>query len=218
MTIDTSCNEVLRDARYVLAESYPAELSVESHDHRAKDQLVAVELIDLSERGMKLASPQEIEVHHSVRLKLSIVEFGMEFYISASVCWCRGEGDQWLVGCHLSPSLPERLFKKFVHGGNLDRRCDLRFDKSADLEASWNLNGDKATITLRNISRGGFCVLSDRPCQTDQRIHICLAARQDIIVVARAEWQMTMENGWLVGCSFCNSRDFDRLKDFLQSA
>lgn len=201
-----------REWRYVLRDSPEVTVTVrwglweDTRVHHAR-------LFDLSQHGAKLLSSEPISVDEGIRLELEIEEMGLAFYVAGSVCWSKpAEGDTWMFGCSLQPGLPEGVFDALAKGGNVDRRFDPRLERQLDLEALWDLNDDVTRVMLQDFSRGGFCIWTDQAGNPGGRLHLRFSEPSNLMVVAKAMWQLKVVDGYLVGCSFLNERDFDRLQ------
>ena len=109
------------------------------------------------------------------------------------------------------------MFDTLAKGGHVDRRFDPRLDRSLNLDALWDLNGNESPVMLHDYSQGGLCVRASQPGRTGERFHLRLADPYNLIIVAAAVWQLKVIDGFLIGCSFLNDRDFDRLEQLVES-
>jgi len=210
-----------RDIRYVLSEAPPVKVIAECNQYypegnfyREEERVYHAKLVDLSKNGAKLSSELEIPTGDSVRLKLSIDDLGIEFYVDGKVCWSKSEDDGLsLFGCSLGAGLPEGLFDRLATGGQIDRRFDSRFDEEIEVSAFWDIGGTKVPVTLRNYSLGGLCVLAKHPIVAGQRVHLCVEEPENWIIVASAQWQLEVSDGYLIGASYLNPKDFERIEE-----
>lgn len=152
-------------------------------------------------------------------MKLEIDELGVTFYVAGQVCWSKpGEDGNWVFGCHLNPCLPEGAFEILAKSGQVNRRLEGRVQSRVGLEALWELDGVALPITLQNYSQGGFCVRTREPGRAGRRFHLRIPRPDNLLIVANAIWQLNVADGFLVGCSFLNGRDFERLHQLVESA
>ena len=209
-----------REVRYMLSKAPAVKVTAvfnkyypDGKFYREEEAVYEAKLIDLSKQGAKLSSATVIPTGESIRLQLSIVELGIEFYLDGKVCWSKKETDESsLFGCALSARLPDGLFDRLAEGGRLDRRFDPRFDEEIELSAFWEFRGTQVPVTLSNYSRGGFCILTKHPIVAGQQLHLCVEEPEHCVVIASAQWQLEVTSGYLIGASYLDPRDFARIE------
>ena len=67
-------------------------------------------------------------------------------------------------------------------------------------------------VMLQNYSRAGLCVLTSRPERPGEQIHFHVDDPEQLLVVARTQWQLKVGQNYLLGCVFLNERDFERMQ------
>ncbi len=200
-----------RDIRFVLTEPISAVVTVESEDHRLDDEHYAAELVDLSQSGVKLNVPQEIRSDRLIRLKVTIKELGMEFYVAGSVCWCRPSLDgAWLVGCSLRPGFPPRLLERLAAFGHSDQRGGEQGLSGAELLVCSEDGEDWEPAQVQKFARGGVCILSDRTRNLGERLSFKI---NQLRLSSRVQWQLSVGENYVIGCSFSNERDGNTLEE-----
>ena len=210
----TDDSEARGSVRYEIAGGQTVTVTLDPEDHREQPQVFPARLLSLSQNGARLSVPLKLPISNTLRLKFSIDEFALEFYVSADVCWSKPDGESgWQVGCAFSPGLPARLFDRLAAGGRLDRRNAVRHEKILGLRALKGLGSRRELVTLRNYSRGGFCVSASRPARPGERIHFCLEESKRLLLAATTEWQLKQGDCYLLGCTFVDENDFARLRD-----
>jgi hypothetical protein len=209
--------DAVRDARFSLGGEHEVTVTIEPEDHRQEPQVCLGRLLDLSRSGARFRLPLDVPVANTLRVKIALSDLGMEFYVGASVCWTKPDDSGfWQLGCLLNPAIPAGLFERLSRGGRIDRRDTPRAQRTLNVPVFWELAGQRVEGVLQNYSRGGFCVLVDRPGKPGQRLQVQLEGEQTLVVVAESEWQLASSEGYFVGCSFSNSRGFERLDEFCQ--
>jgi hypothetical protein len=180
------------------------------------DRIYQGRLVDLSQCGAKFSVPEEIATNKSIRLKISVAELGMEFYVAGSLCWAKpGPDGNWFAGCSLEPGLPKNFFDQLARDGRINRRVHDRFDGFTNLGACFDVDGELTPVTLKNYSAGGFCVLSQVPAPIGHRFNLCIAEPEEAVMPSQTQWQLAVRDGYLIGCLLLDSNDFERLEALL---
>ena len=197
-----------RDVRYEINGGQRALLTVFPEDYRCEPQVLTAQLLNLSQNGARLSVPVELPLSRSLRLHLAIEEFALMFYLRAEVCWSapRDQGG-WEIGCCLNPGIPSTLFAVLAKGGRLDRRHAARYKDGRKLLAIREIDGEKHEVTLRDYSGGGFCALAQHAGTPGERIHIFVDGPERRMIVAKIQWQMTLDDRYLLGCTYLNKND-----------
>src|SRR5262245_231256 len=113
-------------ARIDLDEAFAVQLTIESDDGRT-EQIVTATVLNLSTGGAKLAVPLALKADKAFRLRLVVDQLGLNMYLSAKVCWSAPDGtDACVIGCRLSPNIPDGILQHIAGGGRLDRRDESR--------------------------------------------------------------------------------------------
>jgi hypothetical protein len=212
MAVQTEC---LRDGvRYEFAEAQMVSISLDEDDHRSEPQQISAYLLNLSPRGAKLAVPSSLPQGKTFRLKLTVQQFAMDFFVAAKVCWTASEGESGCVmGCQFDPGIPGGLLGRLASEGALDRRGSDRDKARCSLMIA--REGAPATKTekvmLQNYSAGGFCIEAWRPLALGERFQI-VSARPDANVAAVTHWQIKQSGMFTVGCGYGEDGGWERLE------
>lgn len=132
--------------------------------------------------------------------------------LAAEVCWVNRGDSTTLVGCTFNPRLPIKLFKHLIQNGEVDRRPLNHCDGGPELTARWDLAGKKVPVILQDLCEGGFCAVATDPGEAGQRLHLHLTEPEPAIIIAKTKWRLRVDNGFMVGCSLMNRRDYKRLE------
>jgi hypothetical protein len=191
-----------------------ASVTLEPKNVREKERVFQARLLNLSQQGVKLSVPQQLPLSETLRLRFTVQEFAMEFHVLARVCWSRQDaGGRWQAGCALNPGIPPALLKRMAAGGRLDRRGAARYDDSLELQVRRELDGGDEVAVLRNYSEGGFCIFVSQPAKPGELMHVRLDEPQLLVIVAQTQWQLKVSDGYLLGLTFLNSKDCERLEE-----
>lgn len=206
-----------REPRYQVTRARAVRVVIERAAGITQETLEA-ELSDLSPSGAKLRleSPAKVQFQEAILLRLESQEIGLNLTIHAKVCWIRGSAaDCWTLGCTFSPSLPEHCIQELFNKGLLERRRNTRRSVRGQAVARWELDAAATNVGLLDISTGGFSVLSAKPAKPGSRMSLrpekWRASEPE--VTERVQWLLRVEGGFVIGCEFCDSRDFTRLRE-----
>jgi c-di-GMP-binding flagellar brake protein YcgR len=206
-----------REPRYQVTRARAVRVIIERASGITQETLEA-ELSDLSPSGAKLRveSPTKVQFQEAILLRLESPDIGLNLTIHAKVCWIRGSaGDTWTLGCTFSPSLPEHCIQELFNRGLLERRRNNRRSVRGQAVARWELDAAATNVGLLDISSGGFSVLAPKPAKPGSRMSLRPEKWRgnDAEVTARVQWLLRVDGGFVIGCEFCDSRDFVRLRD-----
>ncbi len=200
--------EAEREPRFAFADGQTAWVVTDPKEPSEEPQSFHAGLLDLSSHGTRLSVPTKVAIDEALRLRVSVAELGLEFYLSASVCWSKPDGhDGWQVGCVLEPGIPAGILDKLSAGGRLDRRNAGRYEDTPQLRARRVLDSGDEFVILRDYSQGGFCVSASQTGTPGDPIQICLEEPEERVIVATIRWQLRVEDGYLLGCAFLGDRD-----------
>lgn len=198
--------------RYEIEESFSVELVIEPDDHRAEPIRLAATVLNLSTRGAKLAVPMALERDRTVRIQLVVDRLGLSFYLSARVCWAAPAGTEAsVVGCQLSPPIPDGILKHIAQGGRLNRRDQDR----RPVEATVAISRQGARLwsreqgLLRNYAAGGVCLETGKSAALGEKFQIRLNGTQLGIVV---RWVIQQDDRYLLGCEYEDAASYSSLE------
>jgi len=198
--------------RYRLSANVKVAILVEADGYPS--QPVDARLVDISRDGVKLAVSEFLALNENAQLKFCFREAGFDFRVDGSICWENQINENtWNVGCSLSPTLPAQFFATLTEGRPVERICDPRLPSNLHTTARWNLAELERPVVIHNYSNGGFCVWIDASGKPGERLHLSIAqVDSTLMVVGKVHWEYNADNGCLIGCSFLNSRDYERLQ------
>ncbi|MDX1945508.1 MAG: PilZ domain-containing protein [Pirellulaceae bacterium] len=191
------------EPRFDLDGRQEVNVTVEPDGHRDSPLLLVGKLMNLSSRGAKLAVPKLLPIGRKLRVKVSIERLAMELHTLATVCWISPEkAEESVVGCRLSPAIPEGIMSHLAAGGKLERREATRDEDHCRvpiLRAGGNaMNPEWAR--LQNYSTGGFCLQTTRPANLGERVQFVLDAAKNVVIQAVVRWQLGQGDHYLLGC------------------
>lgn len=206
--------------RFEVLGDRQATLEIESDDFRSESDVLAARLVNLSSKGAKLSVSTELPRNRAIRMKLEVDELGLSFYLATRVCWTTQAADgMWLVGCELSPNVPESILKHIADGGRLERREDDR------RPVARNVGVCRKTLfrmkeelgELRNFASGGMCVSTTTPAKLGEKLAIRFGQGTEIpLVEVVVRWQMQQGEHYLIGCEYADSGSFAMLTSLLK--
>lgn len=204
MGVQSSENTITRQARFALAHQIPIVVVVQ--DERGLPAATTKGwLLDISQNGARLAVESEIPLSGALRIRLTLTELGMEFYVGGSVCWTHPDPDtpgSWRIGCSLTPGIPERLLSRLAQTGVVERRFEARSDEIVSVQATIR-GGRTIAAGLQNYSRKGFCLQTTEVLTPGEIVHLRiqgpdgrLAAIQGVV-----QWTAAHKGSHLAGCT-----------------
>lgn len=190
--------------RLDLEEAFAVQLSIESDDGRT-EQIVTATVLNLSTSGAKLAVPLALKADKAFRLRLVVDLLGLNLYLSAKVCWSAPDGtDACVVGCRLSPTIPDGILQHIAAGGRLDRRDESR--RSTAVEVQVVRSGKKRFFrefgTIRNYADGGLCLETTQPTIVGDVFELRPRDKGGDAIVVVARWVMQQGTEFLTGCEY----------------
>lgn len=209
----TTTDETRIQPRYDLAEIFCVEVSVEADDRWADPIQLSATVLNLSSNGAKLAVPHALNRNETFRIRLVVDRLGLNFYLSAQVCWAAPEGTAAsVIGCRFSPDLPELILQQLADGGRLDRRDRNRLASSAEMgivragSKFWSRENGR----LHNYAVGGVCIETDRTAALGERLTLRFSKQVEVPVVVR--WVVEQDGRFLMGCEYENPQSFAELR------
>ncbi len=201
------------DARFDIFADHAATVEFDTAGLSGAPRGVSARLVNLSVRGVRLALSEEVAKKERLRLRLPIAELAMELHFLAEVCWtAKADDGSWHVGCELRPALTPALLDRLASSSEVDRRKSERSGKVTTLRASWPLLGRSESVTIRNYSRGGFCLSSRRAVNPGDRFELALEGSSGGTLTAEARWQLRVGKEHWLCCVLANPADYGRLR------
>lgn len=209
-TIDTPAPS---DARYHIRRGH--EVSVLIHTERQGDRgTVKAELLHISSCDARLRTRQPVAATEIVGLQLKARNLNPMISVSGEVCWMvPAQGNSWWVGCAFDPPIPAETLAHFAAIGILERRQQQRERITLATTAKWELSEDASTVKIVDYSKGGFCLKSTDEGRPGERLLLQFRTGdgRDVLVQAKAQWQVETDDGFVVGCQFLDAEDYEVL-------
>jgi hypothetical protein len=205
--------------RFAFAEAQMVSITLDNGRNSEPQQISAC-LLNLSPQGAKLAVPTQLPPGKTFRLRLTVPQLAMDFFVAAKVCWAATEGESGsVIGCQFNPGIPAGFLGSLASEGNLDRRGSSR--ESTHCKLLIIPDGANAAakekVILQNYSVGGFCIEAWRPISLGEKFRI-VSDRTDATVEAVVHWQIKHSGVFTLGCGYLNEGGGDRLEQILASA
>ncbi|MCI0357256.1 MAG: PilZ domain-containing protein [Planctomycetaceae bacterium] len=119
------------------------------------------------------------------------------------------------VTCHFTEPLADDVLKVLSDAGCFNRRSHERRPVSVDVEARPELTQGQANTGVRvvDLSLGGCCLKSPTDVQLGYRIMLSAEgeAGKKIAIPLRVQWKQPTDDGYLLGCSFCQTGGYQQL-------
>jgi hypothetical protein len=194
-----------------------ANVAVWVESDGAASQTAVARLVDLAEDGFKLALAETLALDGKKRQTLCLREQGVNFRLDGIFCSERQISKQVNnLECSFSPPIPKPFFALISQGSLSKSRCHSGIASDARTSVAWNLDEDFRGVGINDISVDGFCLWTDTPGKLGERLHLLVEdVDSPLMVVGQARWEFKTEIGFLLGCSFLNSRDCERLQVLL---
>ncbi len=177
-------------------------------------------MLEVSSNGMKLATHSMVPVGETVNLQLQISHLNIDFSMAAAIGWVGYRGDEdWLLGCSLAASLPQRVVSRLARDRYIERRSSKREAIFIDARVAINDEDCSQEVTLLDYSSGGFRMSSKRALRKDDRVLLELR-REDgtqLFIPARACWCTPDQGAFLVGCKFLVNNGFESFQSVAKS-
>jgi hypothetical protein len=212
-----AASEIAREERYRLTDSSGTRVEVAIDSNRELATL-EMELVDISQGGVRLRT--KTPVAEKELLTVSIIPRGFPRSLStrAQVRWTTfaPKATYWL-GCSIEPRIPQALFDHLAANGILERRHEARQKVSIALPAYWELDPTQCEASILNISQGGVCLLISRDGNPGDRIRLTLPGdhQRPTHVLLTACWQVTTDEGYILGCKFRHLASYEKLTRLL---
>ncbi len=204
---------VLGETRYGICHSGNARVVVQRRTGAEREEIVA-ELLDISRVGARLTVDVCIPFEEAVRLKIDVPELKLQLVVAAQVRWTWPVGERgWTLGCAFKPKLTEDALDQLATAGYANRRHHARFPLVLRATACWELGETNIPVVLYDASEGGFAMISPQLGGTGRNLllHLCLADGTPASIGATIRWHRKTADGYLIGCSFINEKDFELL-------
>ena len=175
------------------------------------------QLADMSLHGVKVEIHGRLAVGTRVRICIEIPS--VETVIEREAVVRRHhprDAMAWWIGCQLDEPFKQELIDFLATAGVVNRRRDSRLQIGKLARARWELSDEVVDVELRNLSRGGFClVFARKPAVVRERLLLLLRLdTEEVTVAARVMWGRPMGDQFAVGCAFGTHEGFVQTRDF----
>ena len=196
-------DERRREPRYSIRNAELIEVSLQQDAVESGSKIVAL-LGDISRHGMRLQLPEPLTIQESASLVLRSEQLKFEFSLSADICWMRPEKNgRWSLGVEFVPELPHGVMQKLMDSGVIERRDSPRQTWKRPVRLRWEPDTTEHQAVLWDISKSGFCILSPHRAT---RQAVLLGNDGAGSLSGTTQWQLTVGEGYLVGCR-CRASD-----------
>jgi hypothetical protein len=199
--------------RYTKRKECQVEVSVEP---LSPDRNVTAngELIDFSRKGMRLSVNLPFEVQDDVKILMKFSDSTADLAISAQACWVQKQDEQsWLIGYIFVGEMPYHIVPRLAKAGYLERRTERRFD--VNLSAIVQFTGrdtEPFVVNIEDISDGGFRIQSPMAIRAGQEFSLQIKSDGSTIeILAMAQWQVDVDEIYMIGCSLPSEDGFELL-------
>jgi hypothetical protein len=190
-------DERRREPRYNIRNAELIEVSLQQDAVESGSKIVAL-LGDLSRHGMRLQLPEPLTIQESASLVLRSEQLKFELSLCADICWMRPEKNgQWSLGVEFVPELPHAVMQKLMDSGVIERRESPRQTWKRPVRLRWEPDMTEHQAVLWDISKSGFCILSPHRAT---RKAVVLGNDGGGSLSGTTQWQLTVSEGYLVGC------------------
>jgi hypothetical protein len=201
-----------KSTRFEFAAGQTVSIALEPDSHRGKPRVVSACLLDLSSHGAKLAVSIPLPKNKSLRVKLTLEQLAMEFYVSAKVCWTAHEDETGsVIGCQFCPRLPDELLGHFAAGSLRNQRKRDRKKCGATIKILREQSAycEVETAILQNHSAGGFCIETKQPAVPGEKLLIVSESAEQAVTIAVIHWQLQRQDKYLQGCAYVGKARLD---------
>ena len=177
-----------------------------------------VTMLDLSRQGVKIVSDTCIPTGEAIRLHFRVSAAELRFDAAAKVCWARPtEGETWYIACSLDSEIPAATFEQMGSVGLVEQRSKPRRALSIPCRTRWELRDIHVEGTILDATDRGVCLAVPECGRVGDRVQIKLplADGTEVVILARAAWTMTRDNGQRVGCRVIHGLTPDQLGEMI---
>lgn len=181
------------------------------------DERHAAQVIDLSTSGVRLSTGHALHRGDERRFILEAPSLDIRESCRLVVRWVTpGKRNATLAGCELIEHLSDDTLSRLAAAGQLNRRRDERFPISVQGLLSQELSPQEGVaVRVENLSQGGLRLYTPETVQLGQRLLLLLRSdgQRIVRVLVNPVWQMKVQAGYFVGCSFLQSTGYRSVVD-----
>ena len=176
------------------------------------------ELMDFSRSGLKFRLPFSARFDEKLKIRLSCKNSDLEYSGVGRVRHIRNtDVNRWIVGCSIEPVLPDEVITFLASATQQERRKNPRLDVNAIGNISRQGSIEESVAKIRNVSKGGFCLLVNEPHESGSRVNFSIDNRIGYKekITARVRWHRKLDDGYLLGLCYADKDSYDKLLDCL---
>ena len=203
-----------RERRFAVSDSHLVTATIQ-RQAECVPASVAAEVFDFSPGGAKLQVGFPLAQQERVELHLQSEALELDLRMAGVINWIRPVRlDTWLLGCQITPKIPNAALERLFHSGILDRRQFARLALKKRVQAQWELSGEPFPLEVIDLSVAGFSAVSPLAGRAGQRLLVIThgPGQPHRHVVARMQWCAQLADKFLLGCSFAEPTGFAALR------
>ena len=159
-------------------------------------------VVDISSGGLRMLCPGVHQSGQAFVAELVTDEIHGVFsgIIRRVAPWVDGMS---VLGCQLLDPIPHTVLHDLASEGVIDRRRDFRMPWVQQARMAWELLDGDVCIEIRDCSLGGLKIFSPERVPDDTQVRIFVEADEaEMILEAKAVWQIETMDGYLAGLTF----------------
>ena len=182
------------------------------------DTVFFAEVLDFSRSGVKFQVPFSARFDEKIYIRLTFKNSELAYEGVGRVRHIRStDVNRWIVGCSIDPMIPDELISFLASVTQQERRRNPRLDINALGMLSRQGDYEEEPAEIQNISKGGFCVLVEKPHEPGACVNLAIENRLGYRekIAGRVRWRKEHEEGYLVGLSYADSESYEKLVECL---
>jgi len=174
------------------------------------------DLIDFSNKGMKLSMPFQVYFEEEFLVRLEFAHIDYVFETEAVIKHIRMDSDRWVAGCSISPTIPHLLVDYIAETIGKERRAHPRSAVSGQGFIKREGDAQARAAEILDLSEGGFkAKIGVRPLLSERvKFLVYDKSRNLKQITARIRWvkQIDDEEIYLVGSSFAEESGYQMMR------
>jgi len=182
----------------------------------SSDMVFYADLMDFSRSGLKFCLPFNARFDEKLQIQLTFKDYEFSYSGTSRVRHIRNkEVNRWVVGCSVSPELPDEVVDALADLTEQERRKSPRSKVEGKGYLSRQGEVEEIPATIKNVSTGGFCLRVDEEFEVGSQVNFSMENRFGFQeqIDARVCWQRESEGEQLIGLSFADRAAHERLLD-----
>ena len=177
------------------------------------------DLLDFSKSGLKFRLPFCARFDEKLKIRLSFKNSEIQYHGCGRVRHIRNtDVNRWIVGCSIEPGLSDQIVGFLAESTQQERRRNPRLDVNSVGALSRQGQLEEITAQIRNVSKGGFCLLVGESHELGSQVNFTIDNRigYQEKIPARIRWQKKIGDGFLIGLAYAENDSYERLVDCLE--